>query len=200
MTDTRSEFRQREHQNLDNIFLQTVKFAKGERIAIQGLKDFSVIPVISQRLKDDNLIAVVSSEKKSALKLSSYIKEYKKGDKFISLLWNLDNITKLKDEQFHLVALIGIEQLKKEPVAYLSSYFRLLKEKGKLTIIMEESNRNDVFLQRLLYEAEMGEMIGLLEKVGFSKRFFVKKIINGGFKALAITALKSKINISCCFQ
>ena len=194
MIDTKSEFKPKNHRNLDNVFLKIVKFSKGERVAIQGIKDVSILPSISQKLKDDNLIAIVSSGKKLANELSNYIKEYKIGDKFISLLWNLDNITKLKDEQFHLIALIGIEQLKEDPVAYLSSYLRLLKENGKFMVVMEENSKNDLFLKKLLYEAEMGEMIGLLEKVGFSNRFFIKKIIDNDFKSIAITAQKPKIN------
>ena len=200
MIDTKSEFKPKDHRNLDNVFLKIVKFSKGERIAIQGIKDISIIPSISQKLKDDNLIAIVSSEKKSANEQSNYIKEYRIGDKFIPLLWNLDNITKLKDEQFHLIALIGIEQLKKDPIAYLSSYLRLLKENGKLMIIMEENSKNDLFLKKLLYEAEMGEMIGLLEKVGFSKRFFIKKVIDGDFKSISITTQKPKLNPLDYFQ
>ena len=37
-------------------------------------------------------------------------------------------------------------------------------------------------------------MIGLLEKVGFSNRFFIKKIIDNDFKAIAITAQKPRLN------
>ena len=193
MIDTKSEFKPKDHRNLDNVFLKIVKFSKGERIAIQGIKDISIIPSISQKLKDDNLVAIVSSEKKSANELSNYIKEYKIGYKFIPLLWNLDNITKLKDEQFHLIALIGIEQLKKDPIAYLSSYLRLLKENGKLMIIMEENSKNDLFLKKLLYEnnkKDTNSFINYTQKRNIDPIREIKKDVD------IIQTIQKKYNIS----
>ncbi len=190
----------KEHQNLDNIFLRNIRFNKGERVAIQGLTDLSIIPSLSEKLKEDSRIAIISKDRRGDSNISNYLKEFGREDLFTSLVWDLRRIKRLKDEQFNTIALIGIGDLEREPIPSLSSYFRLLKEGGRFMIVMEKSDRNDMFLGRLLYEAEMGEMIGLLEKVGFSKRFYLKRIITNFIEALIITALKTGINISFYFQ
>lgn len=187
---------EKEHQNLDNIFLRNVKFNKSEKVAIQGLTDFSIIPPLCERLKKDNRVAIISKDRKTNNDVLNYIEEFGKEDLFATLIWDLNKINKLKDEQFDVITIIGIKDLETEPIASLSNHFRLLKEMGKLIVLIEDNDRNDIFLRRLLYEAEMGEMIGLLEKVGFSNRFYIKRVITKYLKALIITAIKPRLNIN----
>jgi hypothetical protein len=181
------------HINLDNIFIKIARFNPNDKIAIIGIRDLSIIPALTEKLKENIKIALIFNSNKTYSDFTSYMNEYKLSEKILSFYFDLEKISSWNDNQFDQIFCLNIDLLKKEPIGILSEFLRLLKDNRYLNIIMENTDKNEVFLKRLLYVADMGEIIGLLEKVGFSNKFYIRKFIDKELKAVSIRAIKPRI-------
>ena len=155
-----------------------------DKIALFGLSDLSILPSLFEKLHKSSKLALVSGNRREYSSLNNYINEFGLKEKIISVYFDLDKISTWKECQFDQIICLNIEMLRKDPIAILSIFLRLLKETKHLTIYIENTDKNEIFLRRLLYQAGIGEIIGLLEKVGFSNKFYIKKFIDKDLKAM----------------
>ena len=163
-----------------------------DKIALFGLSDLSILPSLFEKLHKSSKLALVSGNRRDYSSLNNYINEFGLKEKIISVYFDLDKISTWKECQFDQIICLNIEMLRKDPIAILSIFLRLLKETKHLTIYIENTDKNEIFLRRLLYQAGIGEIIGLLEKVGFSNKFYIKKFIDKDLKAISIRSIKPK--------
>lgn len=176
MTDTKKN-RPDKHQTLESIFTRNFRSQKGEVFSIVGLKTVTVIPVLSSNMSKGSIGILFFDKKKEYETFQSYIEEFGHQERFRVWLYDpLHPTIRWKPEQFDHIYQMDVQNLMEEPVYVLSHYLKLLKQKGSLSIFLEYSPRTDLVLHRLLHEAEMGEMIGLLEKVGFESQFLIRII------------------------
>lgn len=190
MTGTKKN-RADDHQTLENIFSRNMRTHKNEVFSIIGLKTVTVLPVISSHMQKGS-IGVLFFDKKQEFEIfQAYIHEYEYQAKFRVWLHDpLHPTIRWKPDQFDHIYQLDIQYLMEEPVYVLSYYLKLLKQAGSLSLFLEYSAKTDKVLHRLLYEAEMGEMIGLLEKVGFESKFLIRKIIFHDQQFYAIKSIK----------
>jgi len=180
------------HLNLDNLFLKMTGFNLRDKIALIGMTDLSILPSLSEKLHENNRLALISINRRYYTEMNNYINEFELDERIISLYFDLDKISSWKDSQFDQIICLNIDILKRDPIAILSIFLRLLKDTKHLTIYLENTEKNEFFLRKLLYEASVGEIIGLLEKVGFSNKFYIKRFIDKELKAISIRSTKPK--------
>lgn len=180
------------HQNIDQQFLKTVHFEKEQRFAIFCLSDKAVLPVLQYKIHATGKGILFFPQETEEKSFKNHLVEYSLDKKLQTKHFSLPSSLKLKECQFTQIYMLDIEYLMKDPVTLLCELFRLLVDSGKLYLYLQENEKNNQVLRRLLKEAEMGEMIGLLEKIGFSSRFYLQNIQDKDFKVLCIQATKPK--------
>lgn len=176
MTDIRKN-NSSSHQTLENVFAKYFRAQKNEVFSIIGLQTVTVLPQISQHMPKGSVGILFFSKKKEFDVFQSYVLEYGHQEKFRVWLHDpLHPTIRWRPEQFNTIYQLDIQNLMIEPVYILSSYLKLLKQGGMLSLFLEFTAKTDLVLHRLLHEAEMGEMMGLLEKVGFESQFSIRII------------------------
>ncbi|MCE5223671.1 hypothetical protein LLG10_05700 [bacterium] len=176
MTDTKKN-QPVKHQTLESIFTRNFRAHKGEVFSIIGLKTVTVLPVLSNNMPKGSIGVLFFDQKKEFELFQSYVKEFGHQERF--RVWFHDALhptIRWKPEQFDNIYQLDVQYLMEEPVYILSNYLKLLKYTGSLSIFLEFTPKTDLVLHRLLQEAEMGEMVGLLEKVGFESQFLIRTI------------------------
>ena len=163
-----------------------------DKIALFGISDLSILPSLFEKLHKSSRLALVSGNRKDYSALNNYINEFGLNEKIMSVYFDLDKISTWKECQFDQIICLNIEILRKDPIAILSIFLRLLKDTKHLTIYLENTDKNEIFLRKLLYQASVGEIVGLLEKVGFMNKFYIKKFIDKELKAISIRSTKPK--------
>jgi hypothetical protein len=106
--------------------------------------------------------------------------------------FSINSSLKLRECQFSQIYVLNIDFLMTNPVTILCELFRLLIDSGKIYLYLIQNEKNNHVLRKLLQEAEMGEMIGLLEKIGFSSRIFLQNIIDKDLIVQCVQATKPK--------
>lgn len=178
------------HQTLEDVFAKHFRALKNEVFSIIGLQAVTVLPQITQHMPKGSIGVLFFTKKKEYDTFRSYVPEYGHQEKFRVWLYDpLHPTIRWKPEQFDTIYQLDIQNLMKEPVYMLSYYLKLLKPGGSLSLFLEFTPKTDLVLHRLLHEAEMGEMIGLLEKVGFESQFTIRII---KFHEQQFYAIKSK--------
>lgn len=142
-----------------------------------GLQTVTTLPMLSNNMAKGSIGVLFFHKKSEFDAFQTYIQEFGYRMKF--KIWLVDPLhptIRWKPEQIGHIYQLDVQGLMKEPVYILSYYLKLLKQGGSLTLFLEYSPKTDLVLRRLLHEAEMGEMIGLLEKVGFMSQFQIRSI------------------------
>jgi len=188
------------HQNVDQQFVKTIRFEKDHHFAIFGLQDQSILPSLAQKMRKGCKGVLYFSREAEEKNLKNYLSEYGFLEKLIARIFNLRSSIKFKESQFDTIFLLDISYLMRDPIVLLSELFRLLKDQGKLYLYLLDNEDNNKVLNRLLKQAEMGEMIGLLEKMGFSNRFLVRTIIDKEIKVMNVIATKVKLTTSFHYE
>ncbi len=184
------------HCNAEAVFLRTFQPVEGKQIAFYGLSDPSIIPPLYERCKRKSIRAMIFNEKKAhERKWKEYFQEFGFQSVFYARYLPFAEWKRLKPEQFFSFDCFNVQALIESPIVTLSSIFRLLAEPGIFSLYFEESHEFDQFVYRLLHKAEMGEVIGLLEKVGFQPPFLLQKMKLHPKQFLRIRSRKNRIFI-----
>jgi hypothetical protein len=182
------------HCNAEAVFLRTFQPVEGKQIAFYGLSDPSIIPPLFERCRHKSIRAMLFTEKKAQEKTwKEYFREFGFHSVFYARYLPFTEWKKLKPEQFFSFDCFDVQALIETPIVTLSAIFRLLTEPGIFSLYFEESHQFDRFVYRLLHKAEMGEVIGLLEKVGFQPPFLVQKMKLSPKQFLRIRSRKNRI-------
>jgi hypothetical protein len=181
-----------QHQNVDQQFIKTVRFEKNQKFAIFCLEDLAILPVLDHKMLTSNQGILYFPNEIHEKSIHQHMKEYGMLKKLQTKTFSINASLKLKECQFTQIYMLNIDFLMSNPVALLCELFRLLIDSGKLNLYLIQNEKNNFVLKRLLQEAEMGEMIGLLEKIGFSSRIFLQNIIDKDFTVQCIQATKPK--------
>lgn len=168
------------HCNVEAVYKQLLQPIENKKYAIYGLSDTSLIPPLHNRFKYLKSRLMIFTQTKSEEKYwVNYLKDFNFWGLFCARYLPFSNWNQLRAKQFYSIDCFDVESLIKNPVTSLSAIFRLLEEPGIFSLYLEESERYDKFIYRLLKKADMGEIVGLLEKVGFQSPFLVQKLTLG---------------------
>jgi hypothetical protein len=181
-----------QHQNVDQQFIKTVRFEKNNRFALFNLEDIAILPVLNYKMHATNQGILYFPNEMNEKSVKVHLNDYGLQKRLQTKTFNLVNSSKMKECQFSDIYMLNIDFLMKNPVTILCEVFRLLIDSGKLYLYMIDNEKNSYILRRLLKEAEMGEMIGLLEKIGFSSHIFLQNLIDRDYTVQCIQATKPK--------
>ncbi|MDD4029190.1 MAG: hypothetical protein PHI40_05330 [Caldisericia bacterium] len=182
------------HCNVETMFSKTFQPVEGQQIALYGLSDQSIIPPLFERCKRQSIRVMVFTSKKTIEKQwKEYFQEFGFASVFHTRYLPFEEWKRLKPEQFYSFDCFDLQALIESPITTLSAIFRLLGEPGIFSLYYEESHQYDQFVVRLLHKAEMGEVIGLLEKIGFQPPFLVQRMVLHPKQFLRIRSRKNRI-------
>jgi hypothetical protein len=182
------------HCNVETMFERTFQPVEGKQIALYGLSDQSIVPSLFERCKRQSIRVMVFTAKKTMEKhWKEYFAEFGFSSVFHARYLPFEEWKRLKPEQFFSFDCFDVQALIEFPITTLSAIFRLLTEPGIFSLYYEESHQFDQFVYRLLHKAEMGEVIGLLEKVGFQPPFLIQRMILHPKCFLRIRSRKNRI-------
>ncbi|MCK5847559.1 MAG: hypothetical protein KAH01_00005, partial [Caldisericia bacterium] len=183
------------HCNAEAVYRKLLQPLEGKQYAIYGLADSSLIPPLHNRFKYlKNRLMIFTRTKSEEKYWEKYLKEFNFWGIFCARYIPFCNWNKLRAKQFYSIDCFDVESLIKDPVVSLSAIFRLLEEPGIFSLYLEESERYDKFIFKLLKKADMGEVIGLLEKVGFQSPFLIQNLT---IKPKTFVRIRSRKN---CFH
>jgi len=181
-----------QHQNVDQQFIKTVRFEKNQKFALFCMEDLAVLPVLNHKMHATNQGILYFPNETQEKIFHHHMDEYGLLKRIQTKTFSINTSLKLKECQFTQIYMLNIDFLMINPVTLLCEIFRLLIDSGKLCLYLIQNEKNNFVLKKLLQEAEMGEMIGLLEKIGFSSRIFLQNIIDRDFTVQCIQATKPK--------
>ena len=184
--------RNKTHQNIDQQFIKTVRLERNQLFALFSLEDLAIIPSLFHKMVGTSQGLLYFSQELQEKNVKNYIQEFGFHPKLQTKTFHIESSLKMKECQFSHIYMLNIDFLMANPVSILCEVFRLLKDAGKLLLYLIQNEQNDQTLTRLLKEAEMGEMIGLLEKIGFSSQIFLQQITDKEITVLCIQATKPK--------
>lgn len=180
------------HQNVDQQFIKTVRFEKNQKFGVFCLEDLSVLPLLNHKMHATNRSILYFPNELQEKLFQHHMTEYGLLKKIQTKTFNINSSLKLKECQFSQIYMLNIDFLMANPVTILCELFRLLIDSGKLYLYLIKNEKNNYVLKKLLQEAEMGEMIGLLEKIGFSSRIYLQNIIDKDLTVQCLQATKPK--------
>lgn len=180
------------HQTVDQQFIKTMRLEKNQKFALFCLEDISILPVLNHKMQGTSQGLLYFSEAMVEKNVKTYLQEFGFQQKFQTKTFSIENSLKMKEGQFSQIYMLNIDFLMSNPVPLLCEMFRLLVDSGRLLLYLIQNEQNNQVLKKLLQEAEMGEMIGLLEKIGFSSQIYLQNITDKEITVLCIQAMKPK--------
>ncbi len=184
------------HCNVEAVYKKLLQPLDNKKYALFGLTDATIIPPLHERLKRlSSKLMIFTVSKSQEKQWEEYLRSFHFWGVIYARYLPFERWTEIRSHQFFSFDCLAVERLIQNPIVSLSAIFRILEEPGIFCLYYEESIAYTKFIHRLLHKADMGEVIGLLEKVGFQPPFLIQRVSIQPKQFVRIRSRKNKTSV-----